>query len=84
MINKPIRMCIVCKSKIEQKNLIKLQCKDKKIIKSREIGRSFYICQDCIKLDEEKLIKYFIRFCKIDKNSMKTILKEFKENIFNG
>ncbi len=83
-VNKPIRMCIVCKKRIYQKDLIRVQCINGKIVDFAGFGRSFYVCKDCIKKSEKKLLKPFSRFCKQDKKTVLKILSEFKENIFNG
>lgn len=50
MTNKayPIRMCIVCRKKFLQSNLHRFIIKDKIILKYDKIGRSFYICHDCL------------------------------------
>ncbi|MEA2017265.1 MAG: hypothetical protein U9N59_02350 [Campylobacterota bacterium] len=58
-----IRTCIVCRNKTEQKLLNRLQCKDKKLISFSGVGRSFYLCDDCLR-DENKLEKALYRSCK--------------------
>ncbi|NPA73902.1 MAG: DUF448 domain-containing protein [Epsilonproteobacteria bacterium] len=83
-MNKPIRMCIVCKERIYQEKLIRLQCKNGKLAYFTGIGRSFYICKNCIMKNNGKLLKPFSRFCKQDKKTVLKILSEFKENIVNG
>ncbi len=83
-VKKPIRMCIVCKKRFSQDLLIRLQCIDKNIVFFTGFGRSFYICQECIKKDEKKIVKSLLRYCKQDKNRVLKILSEFKEKIFNG
>ncbi len=83
-VKKAIRMCIVCKKRMYQKDLIRIQCINSKIVYFTGFGRSFYICKDCIKKNDKKLLKPFSRFCKQDKKTVLKILNEFKENIFNG
>jgi len=83
-VKKPIRMCIVCKKRVYQKNLIRLQCSEGELKEFSHQGRSFYICQECLKKDDKKLLKPFLRYCKRDKNRVLKILREFKEKIFNG
>jgi predicted RNA-binding protein YlxR (DUF448 family) len=56
-INKPIRMCIVCRGRFEQNTLLRFQTNNGKILEFSKSGRSFYMCQACIALDEAKLIK---------------------------
>jgi len=46
-----------------QKLLTRLQCKEKKLIAFSGIGRSFYVCDSCLK-DEKKLEKALYRHCK--------------------
>lgn len=62
-LKKPIRMCIVCRIRTEQKKLIRLRCSNKKLILFDGNGRSFYICSECIK-NEKKLEKSLYRECK--------------------
>ncbi len=81
---KPIRMCIACKKRIEQNKLIRLQCINKEMVKFTGIGRSFYICRECMFANEKNLIKSLVRFCKNDKKTMLKTIEKFKENIFNG
>lgn len=51
----PIRMCISCRIKFPQKTLIRLVQLDKTIVKFTGRGRSFYLCQACLK--EEKKVR---------------------------
>ena len=81
----PFRMCISCRGKIEQRKLIRLQCKDKNIIEYTNRGRSFYICKDCFKKSKnEKLAKSLQRYCKTDKEKILKMVEIHKEKIFNG
>jgi predicted RNA-binding protein YlxR (DUF448 family) len=63
MLKISIRTCVACRNKISQKLLNRLQCKDKKLISFSGIGRSFYLCNECL-LDENKLEKALYRSCK--------------------
>ncbi|WP_419770668.1 MAG: DUF448 domain-containing protein [Candidatus Marinarcus sp.] len=48
-LEKPFRMCIVCRTRNLQKMMLRLQCsEDKKLVPFTHNGRSFYICQECI------------------------------------
>jgi len=80
-MHKPIRMCIVCKKRIYQEDLIRMQCKNGKITQFEGSGRSFYVCYDCI--DSSKLIKMLAYKCKSDKNSIKEMIKEFSLSILH-
>ena len=63
MLKISIRTCVVCRKKIAQKLLNRLQCKDKKLTTFTGIGRSFYLCNDCLE-DEIKVEKALYRNCK--------------------
>jgi len=63
MLKITIRSCVVCRKKLAQKLLNRLQCKDKKLIAFSGIGRSFYICNNCLE-NESKLEKALYRNCK--------------------
>ena len=56
-MKKPIRMCIVCRKRKPQTELIRLKfLKEKqKITEFNGYGRSFYICHNCI--DSKRLLK---------------------------
>jgi len=73
ILKKPIRTCICCKVKLEQIQMLRLMCKDKKLISFDGNGRSFYICNDCINIvlnmqnnqkDYKKIEKSFYKECK--------------------
>jgi predicted RNA-binding protein YlxR (DUF448 family) len=51
--SQPIRMCITCRSRHPQKSLIRLKQDGKEIVAFDGTGRSFYLCQACVK-DEKK------------------------------
>ncbi len=78
-VDKPIRMCIMCKQRDVQSNLIRLQCIDKKLINHSGVGRSFYICKSCI--DNKKLFKMLSHKCKIEVEELR---KNLKEILFNA
>jgi len=72
-----IRTCVVCRKKLLQKELNRLQCKEKKLIAFSGIGRSFYICNVCLE-DEKKTEKALYRSCKNKDNyivQLREILK---------
>ncbi len=47
-------MCITCRSRHPQKSLIRLKQDGKEIVAFDGTGRSFYLCESCVK-DEKKL-----------------------------
>jgi len=62
-IEKPIRMCISCRVKLNQNSLIRLQCIDKKLSQFTGTGRSFYLCQSCCE-DTKRVLNSIYRQCK--------------------
>jgi predicted RNA-binding protein YlxR (DUF448 family) len=65
-MNKPIRMCINCKRKYSQKDLLRLQCIGRELMLYTKKGRSFYLCDDCLNLkqDIKRLQKSLSNRCK--------------------
>ncbi|AXH13956.1 DUF448 domain-containing protein [Malaciobacter mytili] len=47
-LKRPLRMCIICRARLEKEKLLRLKCEDKKLIKYNNSGRSFYLCNSCI------------------------------------
>jgi len=73
ILKKPIRTCVFCREKFEQKKLLRLKCEDKKLVPFDNNGRSFYICSDCVSILEQtqenqkeyrKIEKVLYRECK--------------------
>lgn len=56
-------MCISCRTRNHKDSMNRLQCKDKKLQTFDGIGRSFYICNECLE-DEKRLEKALYRECK--------------------
>ncbi|MDF1874555.1 DUF448 domain-containing protein [Sulfurimonas sp. SAG-AH-194-I05] len=72
----PIRMCVSCRDRHEQKLLVRLQCKEGSLEAFNNNGRSFYICNTCI-LNEKKIIKSLMRQCRSgNKQKLVSRLKE--------
>ncbi|WP_457561325.1 DUF448 domain-containing protein [Caminibacter sp.] len=78
---KNLRTCVVCRKKFPQKELNRLQCKNKKITAFSGIGRSFYVCKDCV--NDKKLIKYVSKICNISKEEAKREIFHFPFYIVN-
>ena len=76
-LKRPIRTCISCKERFEQSLLLRLQCIDKKIIPFSGTGRSFYLCNECLK-DTNRVLKSIYKQCK-NKADYKTQLKEIEK-----
>lgn len=83
-----LRTCVICKGKFEQKELLRLKCKDKKLSFYDNDGRSFYLCQGCITSLEQdmnskefnKIEKALCRECK-NKDKYVTQLKEMLTDV---
>ena len=79
-IKKQIRTCICCRAKLNQEDLLRLQCINKQIVKFTGFNRSFYLCSDCCN-NEKKVIKSIYRQCKNKadyENQLKEIVKIWK------
>ena len=74
IIKKQIRTCVSCRSKFSQKELLRLQCIDKKLVFFTKNGRSFYLCQECIS-NTKSTTKALYRQCK-NKADYENQLKE--------
>jgi len=72
-------MCILCRKRFYQYELIRLQCKNGYLVKFEGSGRSFYLCKECI--NDKKLSKKIAYLCKISKEKAKeqieSLLKEY-------
>jgi len=72
----PTRMCITCRQRDAQSNLLRLQCIAGTLDVFFGSGRSFYICKTCLN-EEKKVSKSLMRQCKsADKNKFMNKLKE--------
>ncbi|HEY9203311.1 MAG TPA: hypothetical protein VIM82_03175 [Sulfurimonas sp.] len=75
-LNQPLRMCISCRQRDVQDNLIRLQCMDSQLSLFRGSGRSFYLCKVCLE-DEKKVLKALMRQCKSgERDKLAKTLKE--------
>ena len=76
----PIRMCIVCRGRFEQDKLLRLQYIDGELVRHTKIGRSFYICREC--MGSKNLTKKLSSFLKIPKTETEHICEKLKETAF--
>jgi predicted RNA-binding protein YlxR (DUF448 family) len=61
----PLRMCIVCRVRLEQSELRRFVYNKSEILVFNGSGRSFYICKNCINDSNEKSLKRSLsRVCK--------------------
>jgi predicted RNA-binding protein YlxR (DUF448 family) len=79
--NEPIRMCVTCRVRKLQKELIRLQHKDNSIVPYSGQGRSLYLCSVCSSKDKKvrSLIKRF-RLSNRDYERLVEYLKELDNN----
>ena len=72
----PTRMCISCRERDEQSELLRLQCIEGSIETFQKVGRSFYLCENCL-CQDKKVIKTLMRQCRSgDKDKLMNKLKE--------
>ena len=74
----PIRMCIACRSRYPQNTLIRLRQDGKEVLAFDGKGRSFYLCNDCVK--NEKKVKGLVKRFKQDMEYFTKLLKELMNN----
>ena len=55
----PTRMCIACRSRHPQNTLIRLRQDGKEVVAFTGMGRSFYLCVECIQ--NEKKVKGLVK-----------------------
>jgi predicted RNA-binding protein YlxR (DUF448 family) len=72
-------MCVSCRKRAYQKELIRLQKNGDTANIYSGSGRSFYICKDCIKNDKHILNKISGRL-KINITSLEEVIKELRSN----
>jgi predicted RNA-binding protein YlxR (DUF448 family) len=56
------RMCVVCRERLPQQSMHRLQCKNSELMLFSGSGRSFYLCKNCE--NSKKLDKIIKRICK--------------------
>lgn len=79
--NNPIRTCVLCRLKISQSLLYRYRYNGKNLEYGNGVGRSFYICKDCIKKDDKILKKMLDKHTKganLDVSSLKEIFLDVK------
>jgi predicted RNA-binding protein YlxR (DUF448 family) len=77
-------MCIICRGRFNQKVLNRFQKIDGKIVRYQNLGRSFYVCNNCIKCEEEKIKKIVMNRLKIKTKNIEEFGKILKELDTNG
>jgi len=76
IIYKPTRMCISCRGKSSQDELLRFQYFNGSLERFLGQGRSFYLCRDCIS-QEKKVSRSLMRQCRSgEKDKLMNRLKE--------
>ncbi len=70
-------MCIVCNGRFNQSDLYRFKCINGKVTKYDRMGRSFYICKNCINASENIIKKKLAKVCK----NPTTLPKEMNFNV---
>ena len=74
--HQPTRMCVSCRNRYPQFELLRLQCEGGELSAFSQVGRSFYLCQSCLN-GEKKLLKTLMRHCRSgEKDKLMNKLKE--------
>jgi len=76
--SQPTRMCIACRSRHPQNTLIRLKLLGQDVIAYDGLGRSFYLCEQCIQ--NEKKVKGLVKRFKQDTEQFTKLLKELINN----
>ncbi len=71
----PTRMCISCRTRESQNDLIRLQLHERHVIPFSGIGRSFYLCPSCAA--NVKRMRGIAKRLGTEHDALLTILKEF-------
>ncbi len=77
-IHLPTRMCVSCRQRDSQNNLVRLQCNEGELDCFNGRGRSFYLCNECL-LNEKKISKSLMRMCRSNKKDK--LMNKLKEII---
>jgi predicted RNA-binding protein YlxR (DUF448 family) len=67
-----IRMCIGCRERFEQKTLKRFKCENRQILRFDGVGRSFYICENCI--NSKKIDSKIFGLCKSKIENIREII----------
>ncbi|MCF6206132.1 MAG: DUF448 domain-containing protein [Sulfurovum sp.] len=72
-------MCIACRSRYPQHTLIRLKQEGNDVIAYNGYGRSFYLCDICIK--NEKKVKGLTKRFKLDEERFVKLLMELSQQV---
>ncbi len=77
--SQPTRMCIACRSRHPQNTLIRLKHKGNEVVAFDGKGRSFYLCDVCIK--NEKKIQGLVKRFKQDTERFIKLLEKLTTEV---
>ena len=77
-----LRMCVQCRERYTQSTLLRLQSFESEIIPFSGMGRSFYVCKACSKL--EAFTRHMMGKHKVPKDMHDRFREQLKEIIANG
>jgi len=73
-------MCVACRKRAPQDSLLRLQCRERLLIRYDGRGRSFYLCSECF--TSKQTAKALARQCKSGETQRLLIaLKEIVTNV---
>jgi len=76
--HQPIRMCVSCRERAIQSELLRLSCMNGNLHSFDGVGRSFYLCSTCLE-DDKKISKVLMRQCR--NNEREKHMNKLKEII---
>ncbi len=77
----PIRMCISCRKRESRQELIRLQKDHSNLIRYSGMGRSFYLCTECI--EGQHITKIVAGRMKLDIEKVEEFFKELLVDVKN-
>ncbi|CAD7287914.1 hypothetical protein LMG7974_00774 [Campylobacter majalis] len=75
--NIPIRTCVCCRNKLSQASLNRFRYINHALEYGKGKGRSFYLCDDCIKKDDKILKKILDKHTKGANLSVSSLKEKF-------
>ncbi|WP_199768945.1 DUF448 domain-containing protein [Helicobacter cetorum] len=68
------RMCVACRGRWFQNDLLRLKAFEEGVMEFDGKGRSFYVCKNCLKGGEKKLLRAILKVKNAPKNTEKIII----------
>lgn len=77
---RPTRMCVSCRDKKAQDELLRVRCVGRDLSLFDGLGRSFYFCKICLD-DDNKIARALMKQCKSNKKD--ELMNKLKEIVTN-